>query len=74
MALSAKGCSVFPMAVLDERDSPWSQTVYWFFTLENGYILYQLLTVDTRLNTVAACGHTNWVPEWEAGALGLESA
>ena len=27
-----------PMAVLDERDSPWFQTIYWLFIVENGCI------------------------------------
>jgi hypothetical protein len=26
------------MVVVDERNSPWFQTVYWFFTVENGCI------------------------------------
>jgi hypothetical protein len=33
-----KACSVLPMAVLDERDCPWLQTVYCLFNMENGYL------------------------------------
>ena len=31
-------------------------------------------TKVTFISTVAACGHTNWVPEWEAGAVWKETA
>ena len=32
-------CMAFSMfSVLDERDSPWFQTIYWLFIMENGYL------------------------------------
>jgi hypothetical protein len=35
MAPQVKACSMLPMVVLDERDSPWFQTVYWLFIMES---------------------------------------
>jgi hypothetical protein len=42
---------MLPMAILNERDSSWFQTVYWLFIMENGCIPFQPLRVDLRLNT-----------------------
>jgi hypothetical protein len=30
---------MFPMVVLDERDNPWFETLYWLFIGENGCVL-----------------------------------
>jgi hypothetical protein len=40
--------SMFPMVVVEERDSSWFQTVYWMFILENGCVPHQLLKVYLR--------------------------
>jgi hypothetical protein len=38
MALQEKAFSTLPMAVVDERDRPWFQTVCWLFIMENGCV------------------------------------
>jgi hypothetical protein len=40
--LQAKVFSRLPMVLVDERDSPWSQTVYWLFIVKNEYILLRM--------------------------------
>ena len=35
-ALQVKAFLMIPREVVDERDSPYFQTVYWLFIMENG--------------------------------------
>jgi hypothetical protein len=37
------------MVVLNERDSPWCQTVYWFFIMGSGCLPYHLPGVDQEI-------------------------